>query len=68
MNYARYRYRLCEVYYQDLSQVNSHLINHTTTMNCVFANRSEEDEIYPLTVRDIAQAQHADKDLKLLYM
>ena len=55
------------LYYQDLSQVNSQLINHTTTMNCVFANRSEEDEIYPLTVRDIALAQHADKDLKLYF-
>ena len=36
-------------------------------MNCVFANCSEEDKIYPLTVRDIAQAQHVDKDLKLYF-
>ena len=52
------------LHYLDSVQVNCHPTNHTTTMNCVFANRSEEEEIYPLTVRDIAQAQHVDKDLK----
>ena len=30
---------------------------HQEQMNLVFANRSEEDVIYPLTVREIAQAQ-----------
>jgi hypothetical protein len=29
-------------------------------MNQVFANRSEEDEIYPLTVKEIVEAQKAD--------
>ena len=29
-------------------------------MNQVFANRSEEDEIYPLTVKEIVEAQIAD--------
>jgi hypothetical protein len=33
---------------------------NTTQMNHVFANRSEEDEIYPLTVKEIAEAQKAD--------
>jgi hypothetical protein len=29
---------------------------NTTQMNHVFANRSEEDEIYPLTVKEIVEA------------
>jgi hypothetical protein len=33
-------------------------------MNQVFANRSEEDEIYPLTVKEIVEAQKADSKLK----
>ncbi len=37
---------------------------NTTQMNHVFANRSEEDEIYPLTVKEIAEAQKADSTLK----
>jgi hypothetical protein len=30
---------------------------NTIQMNQVFANRSEEDEIYPLTVKEIVEAQ-----------
>ena len=37
---------------------------NTTQMNHVFANRSEEDEIYPLTVKEIVEAQKADITLK----
>ena len=33
-------------------------------MNQVFANRSEEEEIYPLTVKEIVAAQKADPVLK----
>ena len=29
-------------------------------MNQVFANRSEDEEIYPLTVKEIVEAQKAD--------
>jgi hypothetical protein len=32
-----------------------------------FANRSEEDEIYPLTVKEIIKAQKADKTLKQFF-
>ena len=32
--------------------------------NHVFANRSEEDKIYPLTVKEIVEAQKADNTLK----
>ena len=35
-------------------------------MNIVFANRREEDVIYPLTVKEIAQAQEDDIGLKKL--
>jgi len=34
----------------------------------VFANHSEEDEIFPLTVKEIADAQKADVKLKLLLL
>ena len=40
---------------------------HHEQMNLVFANHSEEDVIYPLTVREIAQAQELDASLKKLY-
>jgi hypothetical protein len=36
-------------------------------MNQVFANCSEEDEIYPLTVKEIVEAQKADTNLKHLF-
>ncbi len=36
-------------------------------MNEVFANRSDEDEIYPLTTVEIAAAQRADASLKHLF-
>ncbi len=36
-------------------------------MNKVFANHSEEDEIYPLTTVEIAAAQRADASLKHLF-
>jgi hypothetical protein len=36
-------------------------------MNEVFANHSEEDEIYPLTTEEIPEAQWADASLKHLF-
>jgi hypothetical protein len=33
-------------------------------MNHVFANRSKEDEIFPLTMKEIVEAQKADPILK----
>jgi hypothetical protein len=43
-----------------------HSASHADTkesMNLVFANRSEEDSIYPLTTREIAEAQQSDTSL-----
>ena len=37
---------------------------YTIQMNHVFTNCSEEDEIYPLTVKEIVEAQKADTTLK----
>jgi hypothetical protein len=31
----------------------------------VFAHHKEEDEIYPLTIIEIAEAQHKDQELKV---
>jgi hypothetical protein len=36
-------------------------------MNEVFAICSEEDEIYPLTTEEIAEAQQADASLRHLF-
>ncbi len=37
---------------------------NTIQMNQVFINRNEEDEIYPLTVKEIVEAQKANSKLK----
>jgi hypothetical protein len=37
---------------------------HNYSMNNVFVNCSEEEEIYPLTVREIAKAQRLDRPFK----
>jgi hypothetical protein len=33
----------------------------------VFAHHKEEDEIYPLTITEIAEAQRKDQELKVYY-
>ena len=38
-----------------------------TDFSAVFANRSEEDDIYPLTTVEIAKAQWADASIKHLF-
>jgi hypothetical protein len=37
---------------------------HNYSMNNVFANRSNEEEIYPLTIKEVAEAQKLDKQFK----
>jgi hypothetical protein len=37
--------------------------NYSETMNFVFANRSEDDSVYPLTTREIADSQANDAQL-----
>ena len=48
----------CFIETQDPDEVNTIKINH------VFANRSEEDEIFPLTVKEIVEAKKTDLILK----
>ena len=38
---------------------------HNYSLNNVFANCSEEEEIYPLTVKEIAEAQRLDRHFKV---
>jgi hypothetical protein len=35
--------------------------------NLVFAHHEEEDKMYPLTLTEIADAQHKDQELKVYY-
>ena len=46
---------------QDPDELNTIKINH------VFANRSKEDENFPLTMKEIVEAQKADPILKHLF-
>jgi hypothetical protein len=48
----------CFIETQDPDELNTIKINH------VFANRSKEDENFPLTMTEIVEAQKADPILK----
>ena len=54
--------RWCAV--ADTQTTKSNSINSTMYLNHVFANHSDEEEIYPLTVSDIAEEQTKDKGLQ----
>ncbi len=41
--------------------------NKPKDFNFAFANHGEEDEIYPLTTIEIAEAQHKDQELKAYF-
>jgi hypothetical protein len=41
--------------------------NKHEDLNFSFANHREEDEIYPLTTIEIAEAQRKDQELKVYY-
>jgi hypothetical protein len=43
---------------------NNSTTKHNYSINSVFANRSEKEEIFPLTVKEIAKAQGLDKLFK----
>eukprot|EP00804_Cyclotella_cryptica_P007866 CCRYP_001440-RA/>CCRYP_001440-RA protein AED:0.45 eAED:0.45 QI:0/-1/0/1/-1/1/1/0/157 len=49
--------------YHNTSQPETSLASTQESMNQVFANRNEEDSIYPLTTREIAEAQQEDESL-----
>ena len=39
---------------------------HLESMNLVFANRSKDEDVFPLTIKKIAEEQHSDKSLHAL--
>ncbi len=41
--------------------------NKHNDLNLVFAHQEEEDKIYPLTLTEIADAQHKDRELKVYF-
>jgi hypothetical protein len=49
--------------YHNTTQPEASLATTQESMNQVFANRNEEDSIYPLTTREIAEAQQEDESL-----
>eukprot|EP00804_Cyclotella_cryptica_P027451 CCRYP_008864-RA/>CCRYP_008864-RA protein AED:0.29 eAED:0.29 QI:0/0/0/1/1/1/2/245/709 len=49
--------------YHNTSQPEASLASTQESMNQVFANRNKEDSIYPLTTREIAEAQQQDDSL-----
>ena len=52
----------CWCYYVSHTATQQQAI-HPASMNLVFANCSEDDVIYPLTVKEIAEAQEADPNI-----
>jgi hypothetical protein len=55
----------CWCYYASHTSTQQQEI-HPAPMNLVFANRSEEDVIYPLTVKEIAEALETDPNIHKL--
>ncbi len=51
----------CWCYYTSCQEKST--ANMQESMNLVFANRNDEDAIYPLTTREIADAQKHDPEL-----
>ena len=56
----------CWCYYTMQTEEDPSPVKHSDLMNFVFANRSEEIAIYPLTVQEIAAAQQTDETLDKL--
>ncbi len=63
-NWMMFKKRWCHYTMQAPPEVST--TNQQHHMNMLFANRSEEDVIYPLTVKEIALAQERDLVLKKL--
>eukprot|EP00804_Cyclotella_cryptica_P021534 CCRYP_005830-RA/>CCRYP_005830-RA protein AED:0.19 eAED:0.19 QI:0/0/0/1/0/0/2/0/363 len=63
-NWMTFTKCLCHYTMQEESAIDTSA--YQEEMNLVFANRSEEDVIYPLTVQEIAEAQKLDACLKTL--
>ena len=55
----------CWCYHNFTKERKASTANITESMNLVFANRNEEASIYPLTTREIVEAQQEDENLKI---
>ncbi|MFM8588489.1 MAG: RNase H-like domain-containing protein [Bacteroidota bacterium] len=63
-NWMTFTKRWC---YLNHGTQNNSTEQHLESMSHVFANRSEDEEIFPLTVKEIAEQQHKDKNIHALY-
>ncbi len=61
------QWRLFAHHWQSYNKSNTSTEAHCFHMNEVFANLSKEDNIYPLTTSDIAEAEQIDATLKHLF-
>ncbi len=61
---AHHRWSTFSKHWLGYSETNSLSNTNRVHLNQVFANRSEDDEIYPLTVSEIAEAQKVDAEFK----
>ena len=54
----------CWCHYTEIAkETGASQANYTESMNLVFANRSKENSIYPLTTREIVESQSKDTQL-----
>ncbi len=60
----KHNYSMISVWYKYERTHNNSTNKHNYSMNSVFANHSEEEENFPLTVKEIAEAQGLDKFFK----
>jgi hypothetical protein len=60
---TRMTFAQCWCYHTAMQQHEASAANTKESMNQVFANRNKEDVIYPLTIREIAEAQTEDESL-----
>ena len=61
---AHQKWNAFSKHWRGYNETNSQSNTNRVHLNQVFANRSEDDEIYPLTVSEIAEAQKADAEFK----
>ena len=59
---AHQKWNTFSKHWRGYNETNSQSNTNRVQLNQVFANRSEDDEIYPLTVSEITEAQKADAE------
>ncbi len=64
---SNHQWMMCSKFWSCFSETQDPDKSNMIEMNHVFANRSEDDEIFFLTVKEIVEAQKADPILKHLF-